>query len=131
MLRVTVFFLAGLVGAAGGADRLAAYIAELEAPERAEWQQPDRVVETLALRPGMAIADVGAGTGYFTRRFAAAVGARGKVLALDVEQGMLDELRRRAPDAANIETRRVAPDDPGLAAGSVDLVFVCNTGHHL
>jgi ubiquinone/menaquinone biosynthesis C-methylase UbiE len=77
------------------------------------------------------IADVGAGSGYFARRFAAAVGPDGKVLALDVEPAMLEELRRRAPGIANLETPQVAPDDPGLAPQSVDVVFVCNTGHHL
>ncbi len=120
-----------LVAAAASAGRFDRYFAELEAPDRALWQRPERVVATLRLRPGMTIADVGAGTGYFARRFAAAVGARGRVLALDTEQDMLDELRRRAPEAANIEPRRVAPGDPGLAPASVDLVFVCNTGHHL
>jgi len=74
---------------------------------------------------------VGAGTGYFARRFAAAVGPTGKVLALDIEPEMLEELRRRAPDATNIETRRAEPADPGLAPASVDVVFICDTGHHL
>src|SRR5207302_226040 len=108
-----------------------AYFAELESPDRARWQQPERVVETLRLRPGMTVADLGAGTGYFARRFAAAVGPTGKVLALDTEPEMLEELRRRAPDATTIETRRVEPDDPRLAPASVDLIFICNTGHHL
>ncbi|HJQ84267.1 MAG TPA: class I SAM-dependent methyltransferase [Candidatus Binatia bacterium] len=111
--------------------RLERYVAELEDPGRDEWQQPERVVKTLALRPGMVVADVGAGTGYFARRFGAAVAPGGKVLALDVEPGMLDELRRRAPDAKNVETRVVPPGDPGLAPKSVDVVFICNTGHHL
>jgi arsenite methyltransferase len=118
-------------GPAAAADRFAAYIAELESPERARWQQPERVVETLHLRRGSVIADLGAGTGYFTRRFASAVGPEGKVLALDVEPAMLAELRRRADGGANVETRQVAPDDPGLAPRTVDVVFICNTGHHL
>lgn len=120
-----------LIATVAGAGRFDAYFAELESPERARWQQPERVLKTLRLQPGMAIADVGAGTGYFTRRFAAAVGAKGRVLALDTEQEMLDELHRRSPKAANIELRRVEPDDPGLAPGGVELVFICNTSHHL
>jgi len=130
-MRRTAATLLVLVAAAAGAGRFDGYFAELEAPDRARWQQPERVVGALRLRPGMTVADVGAGTGYFARRFAAAVGPQGKVLALDTEQEMLDELRRRAPDATNIELRRVAPDDPGLAPASVDLIFICNTGHHL
>jgi ubiquinone/menaquinone biosynthesis C-methylase UbiE len=115
----------------GAPGRLDAYVAELEAPDRVRWQQPERVIEALRLRPGMVIADVGAGTGYFARRLAAAVAPSGKVLALDIEPALLDELRRRAGDTGNIETRQVAPDDPGLAPASVDLVFICNTAHHL
>jgi ubiquinone/menaquinone biosynthesis C-methylase UbiE len=130
MIRIAaVLLLAGAAGAVAG--RLDGYFAELESPDRARWQEPERVVATLRLRPGMTVADVGAGTGYFSRRLAAAVGPHGKVLALDVEPEMLAELRRLAPDATNIETRQVTPDDPGLAAHSVDLVFVCDTGHHL
>ncbi|HTD25675.1 MAG TPA: methyltransferase domain-containing protein [Candidatus Elarobacter sp.] len=120
-----------LVATAASAGRFDAYFAELESPDRARWQQPERVVETLRLRPGMTVADLGAGTGYFARRFAAAVGPAGKVLALDTEPEMLEELRRRAPDATNIETRRVEPEDPGLGPASVDRIFICNTGHHL
>ena len=120
-----------LLATAAGAGRFDAYFAELESPDRAGWQQPARVVETLRLRAGMTVADVGAGTGYFARRFAAAVGPTGKVLALDIEPEMLEELRRRAPDATNIETRRAEPADPGLAPASVDVVFICDTGHHL
>ena len=110
---------------------LKAYVAELEEDQRATWQQPERVIATPGLRPGMVVADLGAGSGYFTRRFATAVGKEGRVIALDTEQGMLDELQRRAAGRDNIETRLVAPDDPGLAPASVDLVFICNTGHHL
>jgi len=130
-MKRAVATLVVLVATAAGAGRFDAYFAELESPDRARWQQPERVVETLRLHPGMTVADVGAGTGYFARRFAAAVGPTGKVLALDTEPEMLDELRRRAPDATNIETRRVGPDDPALAPASVDLIFICNTGHHL
>lgn len=130
MTRLAALLLVALptLGMAGPFD---AYFAELESPERAAWQKPDRVVQTLHLRPGMTIADVGAGTGYFARRFAAAVGPKGRVLALDVQPEMLTELRRRAPDATNIETRRTDPNDPGLAPRSVDMVFICDTGHHL
>jgi len=120
-----------LLATAASAGRFDAYFAELESPDRAGWQPPARVVGTLGLRAGMTVADVGAGTGYFARRFAAAVGPTGKVLALDIEPEMLEELRRRAPDATNIETRRAEPADPGLAPASVDVVFICDTGHHL
>ncbi|WNM61350.1 class I SAM-dependent methyltransferase [Candidatus Nitrospira neomarina] len=66
------------------------YIQNLERPERDEYQQPEKVVEALNITPGMVVADVGAGSGYFTRRFAKAVGETGHVLAVDIEQKMLD-----------------------------------------
>ena len=132
MTRAVALAVLGLIASSATAgDRLAGYVAELESPDRARWQHPDRVVETLRLRPGMAIADVGAGTGYFTRRFAAAVTPGGRVLALDVLPAMLEELRRRAAGVENVETREVPPDDPGLTEQSFDVIFICNTGHHL
>jgi ubiquinone/menaquinone biosynthesis C-methylase UbiE len=131
MKAAIVLLLTIFAGSAGATGRLDAYIAELESADRARWQQPERVVAALRLRRGMVVADVGAGTGYFSRRFAAAIGPKGRVIALDIEAGMLEELRRRALDARNLETRTVAPDDPKLAPHSVDLIFVCNTGHHL
>ncbi len=130
-MRTAAIVLLALVVTAGAAGRFDGYFAELESPERNAWQLPERVIATLHLRPGMTIVDVGAGTGYFTRRLATAVGPEGKVLALDIQPAMLDELRRRTPKAQNIETRLVAPNDPGLEPASADLVFVCNTGHHL
>ena len=130
-MKIAVALLLVVAGTAGATGRLDAYVAELESADRARWQQPERVVAALRLRRGMMVADVGAGTGYFARRFAAAIGPKGKVIAVDIEAGMLEELRRRALDARNVETRTVPPDDPKLAPHSVDLVFVCNTGHHL
>ncbi len=131
-MRVAVAALLALVAVdAGATGRLDAYIAELESADRGAWQQPEKVIATLHLRRGMVIADIGAGTGYFARRFAGAIGPKGRVIALDVDGDMLEELRRRALDAKNVDTRTVAPDDPALAPRSVDLVFVCNTGHHL
>src|SRR5215470_11012923 len=133
-LAVILLTLPLLVGAEEPAHqpgRLDAYINELEDPHRDAWQEPARVVGALRLRPGMIVVDVGAGTGYFARRFAVAVRPGGKVIALDTEPGMLAELTRRAQGLDDIETRQVAPDDPGLAPASVDLIFICNTGHHL
>ena len=65
------------------------YIESLERPDRDRDQKPSQVVEALALRPGMAVADLGAGSGYFTRRLTEAVTDSGKVYAIDAEQDML------------------------------------------
>jgi arsenite methyltransferase len=102
-------------------------------PGRDQTQQPDRVVAALALHPGARVADIGAGGGYFTFRLADAVGPGGFVYAIDVDPDMLSYLRTRVRNEqrANIEVIEAAPDDSRLPAASVDLIFICNTYHHL
>jgi cyclopropane fatty-acyl-phospholipid synthase-like methyltransferase len=90
------------------------------------------VVEALTLAPGQRVADLGAGGGYFTFRLAAAVGAGGRVYAADVDQSMTDYLQDEAKDrgVTNVSAVLSAPDDPRLPE-PVDLLFTCNTYHHL
>lgn len=109
------------------------YARLFESKERDKWQEPDRVIEALALRPGAAIADIGAGTGYFTRRFAQAVGKEGKVYAIDSEPAMADYLEKevKKKGLTNVTVRRVKPADPGLEPQSVDLIFFCAVLHHV
>ena len=110
------------------------YIQNLERPERDEYQQPEKVVEALNITPGMVVADVGAGSGYFTRRFVKAVGKTGHVLAVDIEQKMLD-YNKQELEKLGIANRAsfilAKPDDPSLSQNSVDLVFLCNAYHHV
>ncbi len=110
------------------------YLRKLDRPERDHYQKPSQVMETLALKPGMAVADLGAGSGYFTRRFVRAVTESGMVYAIDVEQGMLDYTRRSIEDLRipySAQFILASTDDPKLPAGSADLIFVCNVYHHL
>jgi len=104
-----------------------------EGPERAEWQRPDEVVAALKIEPGSVVADIGSGTGYFSRRFAAAVGPRGTVFASDIEPNMAAYVRDRADreGQANIVPVLASTDDPRLPDGGVDLVFICDTWHHI
>ena len=99
---------------------------------RDEWQKPDEVVRVLAIRPGDQVADVGSGGGYFTFRLAKAVGAGGKIYAVDVDKALNDALARRAKDEgySNVEVVLAQADDP-LLPSPVDLIFTSNTYHHL
>jgi arsenite methyltransferase len=101
--------------------------------DRDAWQQPDRVVAVLRLHPGDRVADLGAGGGYFTFRLARAVGPTGRVYAVDVDDGLLAYLRERAEkdQLPQIETVRASEDDSNLPPASIDLIFVCDTFHHL
>jgi len=112
---------------------LKGYLWLLERPERDDYQQPERVIETLALRPGERVADVGAGSGYFTVRLARAVGPQGTVWALDINDTLLDYLRRRVEKEGLTNTRigKVAADDPGLPPGTVDTVLMVDTLHYV
>jgi predicted methyltransferase len=100
--------------------------------DRDEWQESERVIESLGLAPGARVGDLGAGGGYFTFPIAEAVGPDGKVYAIDVDEGMLEYVREKAAQdgLANVETVLAAGTDPQLPE-PVDLLFTCNTYHHL
>lgn len=108
------------------------YIWMLEREEREDFQKPDEVMRALELEAGETVADIGAGSGYFTIPVAKAVGPEGKVLAIDISQHMLDYLERRikAEKLENIELRKVERDDPRLPPGGVDLILMVDTIHY-
>jgi SAM-dependent methyltransferase len=91
-----------------------------------------KIVEACKLKQGMVIADVGAGTGLFTRMFAKEVGPKGKVYAVDIAQKFLDHVKKTCAVAklTNVQTIRCTQTSAELPAGSCDLVFVCDTYHH-
>ena len=109
------------------------YIRVLESPSRNAWQQPQKVMAKLALKPGERVADLGSGPGYFTLRFARAVGPTGKVYAVDVSREMLDYLEKqaRAEHLMTIQPVLAEPHDPELPPASVDMIFICDTLHHI
>jgi ubiquinone/menaquinone biosynthesis C-methylase UbiE len=110
-----------------------AYIAMLDDPARDAYEKPHEVIAALKLRPGERIADLGAGSGYFTFRLARHVGPTGLVYAVDINPAMIVHLNRRIRDLGvrNVRTILCVPDDPLLADGSVDRFFICDTWHHI
>ena len=110
-----------------------AYIAMLDDPKRDAYQKPHEVITALKLKEGEVIADIGAGSGYFTFRLQRHVGDTGRVYAVDVSPDMIVHLNRRIRDLhlKNVVTILAAPDDPLLADASVDRFFICDTWHHI
>lgn len=103
----------------------------LERPEREEEERPSLVLAALKLKPGETAADIGAGTGYYTRRLAQAVGTNGMVYAVEIQQEMLDILTNKM---AGLNIHNVKPvlgtiTDPKLPAGSVDLILMVDVYH--
>ena len=100
---------------------------------RDAWQQPEKVVQSLAIEPGDRIADLGSGGGYFTFRLSRAVGPTGRVFAVDVDKDMLEDLAERVKKDGyvNIEKVLAKYDDPSLPESGVDLIFTSNVYHHI
>jgi SAM-dependent methyltransferase len=99
-------------------------------PARDAWQEPDRVIASLALDKTLTVADVGAGTGYFAVRIAPLVA---EVVATDIEADMIRYMTERAAREghANLRAQLTPPDDPQLAAGAIDRILVVDVWHHL
>jgi ubiquinone/menaquinone biosynthesis C-methylase UbiE len=109
-----------------------AYIGALEDPKRDAYQKPHEVIHALGLKPGELIADIGAGSGYFTFHLARHVGVKGKVYAVDISPDMILHMNRRIRDtkATNVVSILADPDDP-LLPELVDRFFVCDVWHHV
>jgi ubiquinone/menaquinone biosynthesis C-methylase UbiE len=92
----------------------------------------DQVV-TLDLKAEDEVADIGAGSGYFTMRLAKSIGPSGKVYAVDIDRKLLDYVEARAEREKldNIQTVLCVEDDPRLGSASVDMIFICDTLHHI
>jgi SAM-dependent methyltransferase len=110
----------------GGADWL-------EREEREREESPTKAIELLALKPGMVVADIGAGVGYYTTRMARRVGPTGKVYAADIQPEMLTILRKRLEERklTNVETVLSTETDPKLPANTLDLALMVDVYHEL
>jgi predicted methyltransferase len=105
----------------------------LERPGRDEEQQPDEVIRTMGLRNGDTVADIGAGTGYFTRRLAKAVAPSGRVWAVDIQPEMIALLKRSIENAGLVNVVPVlgTGDDPKLPKDSLDWILLVDVYHEL
>ena len=103
----------------------------LERPEREEEERPAALLKALRLKPGEAVADIGAGTGYYSRRMAGLVGEKGVVYAVDIQQEMLDLLTNKMAELkiTNIKPILGTITDPKLPGSSVDLILMVDVYH--
>lgn len=101
----------------------------LEAPDRAAWQKPDQIMDALNIADSSRVADIGAGSGWFTIHLAQRVGPKGVVYAQDVQPQMLEAIRRRVQRESlrNVDVRLGTGSSPNLPQGSLDAVLVVDT----
>ena len=137
------FLLAGLLMFSAGAATSHAlqlggreapdWIERLERPDRLAGLKVEEILSRLQLKPGMVIADIGAGSGIFSTRFGKSVGPSGKVYAVDIEQGLLDHINQEArqESLSNIRTVLGKFEDPSIPAKDVDMAFIHDVLHHI
>ena len=136
LVAVAFVFWAGhvLMGAAQLGSRSAEeWLKTLDSPARVQNLKIDETIARLGLKPGMIVADIGAGSGIFEGALATAVGAAGTVYAVDVDQGLLDAINKKAADArvTNVKTVLGRFTDPALPASDVDIAFINDVLHHI
>jgi predicted methyltransferase len=98
----------------------------LESPDRAAWQKPDQIMDSLGIADGSKVADIGAGAGWFTIQLARRVGPNGLVYAQDVQRQMLEAIRRRVSREGlqNVQTLLGTGTTPNLPKGALDAILV-------
>jgi ubiquinone/menaquinone biosynthesis C-methylase UbiE len=101
-------------------------LAMLEGPDRDAWQQPERVMDALGIGEGSVVADIGAGSGWFTMRLSTRVGPNGLVYAEDIQPQMIEAIERRVKRESrrNVKTVTGTALDPGLPRGKLDAALI-------
>jgi ubiquinone/menaquinone biosynthesis C-methylase UbiE len=112
---------------------VAQYIDRFESESREIYARRKEIADAVGLKPGMAVADIGAGTGLFTRLFADIVGPDGKVYAVDIAKPFLDHIAREAQKRghAHVQVIQGTQETTNLPPASVDVAFLCDVYHHL
>jgi predicted methyltransferase len=108
------------------------WVGRFESEGREVYDRRQDIINALALASGMAVADIGAGTGLFTRLISEQVGSSGRVYAVDISRVFVDNVLRRSRELGQNNVTGVVNTsrDTGLAAASIDLAFLCDTYHH-
>ncbi|WP_397569690.1 methyltransferase domain-containing protein [Schlesneria sp. T3-172] len=108
------------------------FVERFEIESREVFQQRENILEACQIKPGQTVADIGAGTGLFTRMFSDAVGDEGRVIAVDIAQEFLDHVKLTSHQRGqkNVETQLCTPESTELPDDSIDVAFICDTYHH-
>ncbi|MBX3440531.1 MAG: methyltransferase domain-containing protein [Planctomycetaceae bacterium] len=108
------------------------FVERFETEGRDAFDHRHEIVAACQLQPGMTVADIGAGTGLFTRLFAKSVGPEGRVYAVDIAENFVKHIEQtaQAEDLKNITGVVCGPDAVNLPDGSIDVAFICDTYHH-
>jgi len=108
------------------------YVEKFEIESREVFQRRAEILKACGIQEGTTVADIGAGTGLFTRLFSQSVGANGRVIAVDITRNFLEHISKttREQNLRNVDTLLCTPDSTELPAESVDFAFICDTYHH-
>lgn len=108
------------------------FLEKFEGESREIFLKRDEIVRECALKPGMVVADIGAGTGLFTRLFSKEVGSKGKVYAVDISKNFLEHIAKtnKSLSISNVTTVLCTDRSAELPANSIEVVFICDTYHH-
>jgi ubiquinone/menaquinone biosynthesis C-methylase UbiE len=108
------------------------FIEKFEIESREVFAKREEIARAIDIQPGMTVADIGAGTGIFTRLFADKVGGKGQVVAVDIAQNFLDHINQvnKETGRRNVQTLLGGADDTKLPESSVDVAYICDTYHH-
>jgi ubiquinone/menaquinone biosynthesis C-methylase UbiE len=133
LLFAAAFAAPRLLAGQIGSQPAAQWIPHLEDPKRVAGLQIDQVLQIIGVQPGMVIADIGSGSGVFTRPFAKAVGPTGKAIAVDIDSALLSYVSESAAKEGikNIQTHLAPPDDAQLGGPIVDVAFFHDVLHHI
>lgn len=108
------------------------FVQRFEVESREVFEQRQKILKACNIKPGETVADVGAGTGLFTRLFSQAVGPKGRVIAVDISEEFLDHIKKvsRELDQKNVDVLLCTQKSTQLPPDSIDLAFICDTYHH-